>query len=534
MSSSTSRALVPAGDYRLAVPAATVWLVTAIGLWHPGIVAAPAMIALGVFAAAVFGGARRLGHNASGDRSVSPLGSALLVLALAVAVAVPALAALSLRLDARDGHPLAHRTGKTRLVVTVRDDPVRVGPAERGQVRVRVGVSGGVAELVGSSAQWSELVPGQRVSVMARVRPPRGGDLVVARLTAIGDPTILGRPPPHQRFAGLVRERLRDGAARALGPQAAGLLPGLVLGDTSMLDDDVRDDFRAAGLTHLTAVSGANIALVCGAGILLVQLLGGSPRVTVVVGVVLLGVFVLLVRPSPSVVRAAMMGTVGLLALATARRAQAMPALGAAVLVGVLVWPELAVSPAFALSVVATLGLVLWAGGLRDWLRAHRVPGGIAEVLAMAIAAHLVTAPLIAVLSGRFSVVAIVANVLVAPIVGVISVTGTVAAVLAVCGGPEGFGVRCADLILRALGPELWWMLGCARLLGRLPLATVAVPSGMAGAAVVAIPTVALVVGAVWQHGRREGTPASAARRRRLPDRSGDLRGGGRAVRGRR
>ncbi|NED66823.1 competence protein ComEC, partial [Streptomyces sp. SID10244] len=143
-----------------------------------------------------------------------------------------------------------------------------------------------------------------------------------------------------------------------------------------------------------------------------IRWLGASPWVTAVAGTIVLVGFVILVRPSPSVLRAAMMGMVGLLALVGSRRAQAMPALGGATVIGLLWWPELAVAPGFALSVSATAGLVLWSGGLRDWLRDRRVPPMLAELVAMAAAAQLATAPLIAVLSGRFSIVGLLANIL--------------------------------------------------------------------------------------------------------------------------
>ena len=160
---------------------------------------------------------------------------------------------------------------------------------------------------------------------------------------------------------------------------------------------------------------------------------------------------VVLVRPSPSVLRAAMMGGVGLLALLSTRRARAVPALGVAVIGGLLWWPELASAPGFALSVVATAGLVLIAPSIRDTLREWRIPPVVAEVLAIAIAAQVVTAPLIAMISGTFNVVSILANVVVAPVVGVITVVGTLAALIGLAGD---VGSVVAQVLLRAMSPE--------------------------------------------------------------------------------
>ncbi len=92
--------------------------------------------------------------------------------------------------------------------------------------------------------------------VRAAVSPVAADEGLVARLSARAPPVLLGDPPWLQRAAGGLREGLRDAAVRVLGPQAGGLLPGLVVGDTRSMDPVLVEDFRRAGLAHLTAVSG--------------------------------------------------------------------------------------------------------------------------------------------------------------------------------------------------------------------------------------------------------------------------------------
>ncbi|GAC69357.1 ComEC/Rec2 family competence protein, partial [Gordonia soli] len=272
---------------------------------------------------------------------------------------------------------------------------------------------------------------------------------------------------------------------------------------------------------------GANFALVCGSVLAVVRAVGTPPRTTAVIGALVILAFVVLVRPSPSVLRAAMMGAVGILALASSRRSQAIPALGTATIVGLLWWPGLAVSPGFALSVAATGGLVVLGAPIRDRLTRRRVPRGLAEVLAMAIAAQIVTAPIIAGLSGSYSAVSVVANVLVAPVVGVIAIAGTAAALVGAIGPPSGICADVALVVLRGLIPEVWWMLACARTAANTPWARLPVPDGAVGAVVVIAVTVVVVlvvrnrhtrrlrsrVRRVWQHERRERATASAAGR---------------------
>ena len=184
-----------------------------------------------------------------------------------------------------------------------------------------------------------------------------------------------------QRAAGLLRAGLRRAVA-PLPDAERGLLPGLVVGDTSRLDPGLREDFRTVGLTHLTAVSGTNVAIVTGAVLLLARRLGLGLRAGPVLAAVALAGFVVLARPSPSVLRAAVMGVVGLLALSSGNRTAAMPALAAAVVVLVLWDPDLAATPGFALSVLATGGLLVLAPGWRAAL-ARRMPGWLADALAV-------------------------------------------------------------------------------------------------------------------------------------------------------
>ncbi|GAB03809.1 competence protein ComEC [Gordonia amarae] len=492
-------------DLRLVVPAAAVWSTTIVGLLAPSAIRTVVIVCV----AAGVGVSGAVGLRLLSWRSV---GIAVLVLGMAATAGI----ALSFRVAVIHQFPLHDDRGKVTVTVRVVDDPVPLRPAASGRSRVRVdvvaigerAVRAAGAHLVGSTSEWAQLVPGQRVRVLVRVRPPPDHTMLVASLTAVGTPTLVGAPPAHQRVAAHIRDRLRTVSARALGSPESGLLPGLVLGDISGLDDNVREDFRDAGLAHLTAVSGSNFAIVCGAVLALLALLGCPRRYLPILGLAVIVGFVILVRPSPSVLRAALMGAVGLFAMFSRRKAQALPSLGTAVIVGLLWWPELALAPGFALSVAATAGIVLWGPAIRDWLWDYRIPTGLAEVLAMAIAAQLVTAPIIALISGRFSIVAIVANILVVPVVAAISIVGTAAALVGSIGGPGGFCWIIAELLARILGPALWWMVTCAGVLGGWAWASIPVPDGVPGALLAAAATIVLAMGL-----RRRARIGTSARR---------------------
>ena len=223
-------------------------------------------------------------------------------------------------------------------------------------------------------------------------------------------------------------------------------------------------------------MSGANCAIVVGAVLWLLRRLG-LPRLALVVvaGLALAG-FVVLVRPSPSVVRAAAMGALALLALATGRPRAAIPALSATVLVLVLLSPTLAWSAGFALSVCATAGIVVAGPGVTRWLRARRVPAGIAEALAVSVAAAVATAPLIAALSSAVSLVAVPANVLAAPAVPPATVLGVLATLL----GPLSPAAASGCAFLAGLPAR--WIVWLAERGSALPNARLPWPGGLSGA----------------------------------------------------
>ncbi|MFJ6199685.1 ComEC/Rec2 family competence protein [Micromonospora sp. NPDC092111] len=334
---------------------------------------------------------------------------------------------------------------------------------------------------------WRGLLPGQRLTAQGRLAAPRGGDLTAAVLTVTGPPIRHGSPPWLQRAAGTLRAGLHRACA-PLPPEQGGLLPGLVVGDTSRLPATVEEDFRATGMTHLNAVSGSNVAIVVGAVLLLARWARAGPRTAAVLcGFALVG-FVVLVRPSPSVVRAATMGAIGLAALAVGRPRAALPALAAAVAVLVLVDPELAGDAGFALSVLATAGLLLLAPGWRDALRRRGVPVGLAEALAVPAAAQLACGPVVAGISGTVSLVAVPANLLVVPAIAPATVLGVAAAVVSPV-WPAG-----AEFAAWLASWPAWWLVTVARVGARLPAGTLPWPGGVPGALLLAGLTLGLLV----------------------------------------
>lgn len=353
------------------------------------------------------------------------------------------------------------------------------GPGAGTRTRVRVLV-------FATDPAWQALLPGQRVRATGRLAPPRGGDLTAAVLSVIGAPQLLGGPPWVQRVAGSLRGGLRA-ASEPLPDEPGGLLPGLAIGDVSTLDPALADDFHLTGMSHLVAVSGANLVIVTGLVVLLARAGRAPPWLTALLSAVALAGYVILCRAEPSVLRAGVMGAVALVALATGRPRAAVPALGATVTLLVVVDPQLAADAGFTLSVLATGGLLLLAPRWRDSLRRRGVPSGLAEALAVPAAAQLTVSPVIAGLSGVISLVAVAANLVSAPAVAPVTVLGVLAAVVAPVWPPAaGF--------LAWLGSwPAWWLVLTARYAARVPAAAVPWPDGAGGALLLATLTAGLL-----------------------------------------
>jgi competence protein ComEC len=406
-----------------------------------------------------------------------------------------------------------------RAVVTVEGvvsrEPVRV--AARGAPTWLVGVdvtgltahgraSGAHASvLVLGDERWADLTWHAPVRVTGRLVP--ADDPASAEIAQLRPLTSFVSAPPESwvlRASDAARAGLRRASAR-LPPDARGLLPSLVVGDTSRLPQPLLDDMRTTGLTHLAAVSGTNTSLVLLMVLSMAGWVGCGRRLRALVGILGLAGFVVLARPEPSVVRAAVMGAIGVAGLVTNRSRAGPTLLGGAIVVLLVLDPWLARSYGFVLSALATLGLLLFA---RPWADAvdRRLPArlrGLGVALAVPSAASLLCAPVIVLLQGAVSLVGIVANAFAAPLVLPATVAGVAATVLSPLGDwatlvPAWVGG------LACLG--LSWV---AHRFASVPFATIPWPDGAGGALGLAALSLAVVLGGrwAWDHLERRPVP---------------------------
>ncbi|MEV6306711.1 ComEC/Rec2 family competence protein [Actinoplanes sp. NPDC051861] len=480
-------------DLRLAGFTVGTWL-SALGALH---LSAAAGVGVGaaalVVAIVVASGVRRLSGLLRWVAVAAALGAGCGAVATAARVSVREAGALVALVEA--GEPV-------RVEVVVRDDPrLLTGSAEPPTYLVGVELRAVWPEdaaavrlsaralVLGADPGWRGLLPGQRVVARGRLQPARPGDLRAVVISARKAPVLVGRSSWAQRAAGTLRSGLQR-ACSSLPDEPGGLLPGLVVGDTSRLDAALEEDFRTTGMTHLTAVSGTNVAIVVGVVLFCVRLTRAGPLICAsLCGVALVG-FVILARPSPSVIRAAAMGAIGLLGLAAGRPRAAVPALAAGASVLLIADPELAGDPGFALSVLATAGLLLLAPAWRDGLRRRGWPVGAAEALAVPAAAQVACGPVVAAISGTVSLVSVPANLLAVPAIAPATLLGVGAAVLSPI-WPAG-----AEFLAWLGHWPAQWLVLVAHAGARVPAGALPWPAGAVGGLLLAVLTVMFLVAA--------------------------------------
>ncbi|GAA4372418.1 ComEC/Rec2 family competence protein [Paeniglutamicibacter cryotolerans] len=268
---------------------------------------------------------------------------------------------------------------------------------------------------------------GEIKRVLVRVSPADRGDRAGWWLRAKTPPEDIGRVAGNgiTQAAGSLRRGFVERGA-VLPQPARALLPGMVMGDRSGQDEELTMAMKTAGLAHLTAVSGANCVMICGAVVWLVRLARANRTLSWLAGLGALAGFVVLVGPEPSVLRAAVMGAIASASLYAGRGAHALPALAWAMTLLLAYDPWLAGDYAFQLSGLATAGIVLMGRPLSVRLRAH-LPAWLADGVAIATAAQLACLPVVLMLGGGFPLYAVPANILVALLIPWITVAGTTA-----------------------------------------------------------------------------------------------------------
>ena len=387
--------------------------------------------------------------------------------------------------------------GRVEGWVSLLDDPRPLG-TNGIRVTVRHGGARLEARAYGAMAgRLDDALAGERVHISGTARPATSDwhrwRHVAATLTvdAVGS---RAEAAPVAAFANRVR-RLLESGARSLPDDSRAMFGGMVYGDDRSQSPRLSDDFRAAGLGHLLVVSGQNVAFVLAlASPLMVR---ARPGVRLVVLLALLGVFALLTRFEPSVLRAAAMAGVAVTSAALGRPESGRRTLAWAVAAVLVADPFLVRVLAFQLSVCATGGLLWITPALAETLPG---PRPLRLAIATTAGAQLAVMPLLVAVFGTVPLASLPANVAAGPASAPVMMWGLTGGV-----GAGLLGGRLAWLVHRPTAALLWWVRAVAEAAAAAPPAVL----GAAGAAVVGVGVVLVL--AARTVGRSGASTAEAA-----------------------
>lgn len=298
-----------------------------------------------------------------------------------------------------------------------------------------------------------------------------------------------GPTDPLRRSANALRSALLR-TTSALGPRERGLFASFLIGDTTLLTHAVVEQFRAAGLSHLLVVSGANVAFVLSLFGPILRRIGLASRLVLTGGV--LAVFGSMTRFEPSVTRAIVMAALVTIATTMGRGVRPLRVLALAVAILLVVDPFLLHSVGFGLSVGASAGIALLGGPL-----AARLPGPrpIRDAFGVTVAAQIGVLPILLAVFGSVPLVGVPANLLAVPVAEPLTVIGLLATILATVLGPWVPGA--VPVVLLPVRIALGWILTVAEVAARTPFS-------LDRRAVVGISVLGLVASALRARRRRD------------------------------
>ncbi|TAL41683.1 MAG: MBL fold metallo-hydrolase [Salinibacterium sp.] len=458
-------------DLRLALPAVGAWVASAIVIGVPS-AAVPVAIALWLLAALV------------AVAAVVMRGRQWLALTVLIAVAA-GICCTSIALATPTRQPDALlAVADTGQRVTVTGSTTSTGTDHVALLVDSVEIDGAVVTGAIPMIEFGQ--PGEStfgigtsVQVVGTVTRSEPGDDVAFLLFADAPAIVVAPPPWYLDWANGLRASFAA-TAQSLPGDGGDLLAGLAIGDTSAVSDELDAAMKASSLSHLTAVSGANCAVVIGLIMAAGAALGLPRGARVGASIIVLVAFVVLVTPEPSVLRAALMAVLVLLALLSGRPVRGVPVLALATLILLVLDPWLARNYGFALSVLATGGLLVLAGPIARAL-GRWMPTWLAIMIAVPLAAQLVCQPVIILLNASLPTYGVLANMLAEPAAPIATVIG-----LAACAATPVAPQLGVFLCQVAWLPSAW-IAAVARFFANLPGARLPWPSGMLGVGLLAL-----------------------------------------------
>ena len=282
---------------------------------------------------------------------------------------------------------------------------------------------------------------GDRVRVDGEISRPQIGEdgfdygryLATKRISALVQATSV-RPVGEERgWIGHVHRRTDVALGYGLRPREAAVVRGMVLGDRSLMPEELEKSFQRSGITHVLAISGQHVAILAAVIYFAVRLFAVPPTIRALVTLGLVWVYILVAGAPPSAIRAGVVATFVLAAPLLGRQISALHFMSTMLALVLAYNPELVYSTGFQLSVAAVFGILLLTKPLKSLVEhtllkpLKKPPAQLSNLISVSLAAQLATSPIVAATFDEVSIVGVLTNLIAVPLSGPILILGLLA-----------------------------------------------------------------------------------------------------------
>ena len=332
--------------------------------------------------------------------------------------------------------------GEVILVGKVSSTPVESGFGYRADVRVehlwhegREVLRGGGVEVFAGDLSVGV---GDTVRVDGEISLPEVGEdgfdygryLSTKRISAVVEATGVYPAGDGRGWIGQVHRRTDVALGHGLRPEEAAVVRGMVLGDRSLIPEELDEDFQRSGVTHVLAISGQHVAVLAAVIFFSLRLAAVPPNARAGITIGLAWLYIVTAGAPPSAIRAGVVATFVLAAGPLGRQVSPLHFMTTMLAAVLALNPLLAYSTGFQLSVAAVLGILLLREPLnslveRTVLRPFREPPRpLSNLVSVSLAAQVATAPIVAATFDEVSTVGVFTNLVAVPISGPILTLG--------------------------------------------------------------------------------------------------------------
>jgi competence protein ComEC len=339
---------------------------------------------------------------------------------------------------------------------------------------------GGVEVFAGDSS----VGVGDRVRVDGEISVPEVGEdgfdyaryLSTKRISAVVEATGVYPVGAGRGWIGRVHRRTDAALGHGLRPTEATVVRGMVLGDRSLIPEDLEAAFQRSGVTHVLAISGQHVAILAAVVFFCLRLAAVPPNVRAGVTVALTWLYIVVAGAPPSAIRAGVVATFVLAAKPLGRQVSPLHFMTTMLAVALAYNPLLVYSTGFQLSVAAVFGILLLGEPLAALVRRTvlrplaQPPHAVTSLISVSLAAQVSTTPIVAATFGEVSTVGVLTNLVAVPISGPILTLGLIGSILGNVAPVLAYPLNACN------GALVTILIAVARIGSSLPFATVTTP----------------------------------------------------------